>query len=115
MTASLLDQLQAASACAQEIATRAPRLARPMLSGIQPSRTTERVLLALYKAHPRPMTHGELKRACHAQRGAISWALRYLALAGQPHIEASETGRAYYLRYRLTAHGLEEAQKRGGK
>lgn len=92
-----------------ETATPKQRYERPMLRGMKTGCTTERVLLALFASSPKPLTHGELKSATHARRGAISWALLYLKDKGW--IESNETMRAHYLRYRLTALGTEKSKR----
>lgn len=74
----------------------------PFPPGIRAGSATERVLAELRRAAPQALSHGQLKARCNAGRGAISWAVAYLADAGII-VKVPDNTRTHisYLRYRL--------------
>ena len=107
---SLLDQCRAAATAGPIQAARAWP-ANPLREGIRQGSTTDRVLRVLVGARPGVRTAGDLRRACNAGRGAVDWALRYLAQHGM--VKCLPDGRqTNYRRYRAT--DLAVAMVRGG-
>lgn len=77
---SLFEQMLSASeAAAQAKAERPPWPANPFPPGIRSGSATEKVKAVLEVHHPRWLEHCELMRLTGHSRGAISWAVKYLA------------------------------------
>lgn len=73
--------------------------ANPFPPGIRPGSTTDKVLAELRRAAPLALDHSQLRQRCMAGRGAVSWAVLFLAHLGK--IERLPDPRSpLYLRYR---------------
>lgn len=82
---SLFDMIQGAAASAaadRAAATRPAWPLNPFPPGIRPGSASEKVKAALEAVHPKWLEHCDLMRMTGHSRGAVTWALRYLAEQG---------------------------------
>lgn len=82
---SLFDQAMGCAASAARAKAEAEKPAwppNPFPKGPQPGSATEQIIAALQQVHPCWVEHWELMQATGRSRGAISWALRYMAERG---------------------------------
>lgn len=96
---SLLAQLQAASAAANDEAQSPAWPMNPFPPGPRPGSTTTRVLAELRQCYPNTLTHSLLVARLGSTRGAVCWALHYLVEAGKAEA-IPRADRPPYQRYR---------------
>ena len=95
---SMFEMLLSASANAAQ-GKKLPWPMNPFPTGIREGSTTDRVLAELLRVHPQALDHGQLRMRCQAGRGAVSWAVRYLAALGKIDI-LPDHRQVQYKRYR---------------
>jgi len=71
--------------------------ANPFPKGMERGSATWRAYVALLAVYPATLTCNDLRRSCHAGRGAVAWALRYLAERGAIQKYPHPRHAAYYL------------------
>lgn len=105
---SLFQQLLSASASAARAkaeAAKPPWPMNPFPQGIRSGSVTDRVLAALRQESPKALEAGQLRFRCNANRGGISWAVRYLQHQGLIE-QISDPRSPCFRRYRVTEAGL---------
>ncbi len=109
---TLFEQFMSAAASAANSATSVPgRRAyptwpvNPFPQGVRSGSATDRVLQELKRCYPEVLAAGQLRFRCAANRGAVTWAVRYLAEHGLIEVIRHDPRNPCWNRYKWVDHG----------